>query len=56
MVSNEHPEALERLLPDGDLETKVKIAAKKLREAKKECDILFMLNRDLYNSIEYCSY
>ena len=35
MISNEHPEALERLLPDADLETKVKIAAKKLREAKQ---------------------
>ena len=27
----------------------------KSREAKKECDILYMLNRDLFNSIEYCA-
>src|SRR5258708_4808921 len=33
MVSNEHPEALERLLPDPALEAKVKVGMKKLRSA-----------------------
>ena len=28
----------------------------KLREVKKECDILFMLERNLYSTNEYCSY
>ena len=23
-------------------------------QAKKECEIIFMLDRDVYNSIEYC--
>ena len=27
----------------------------KKKEAKKECDILFMLDRDLYNSSNYCT-
>ena len=27
----------------------------KKKEAKKECDILFMLDRDLYNSSTYCT-
>ncbi len=35
MVSNEHPEALERLLPTPDLEEKVKLAVKHLRGAKE---------------------
>ena len=26
----------------------------RFREAKKECDILFMLDTSLYNSLEYC--
>src|SRR5258706_9218542 len=34
MVSNEHPDALERLLPDPALEAKVKLGIKKLRGAK----------------------
>jgi len=34
MVSNEHPDALERLLPDPALEAKVKLGMKKLRGAK----------------------
>ncbi len=33
-VSNEHPDALERLLPDPALEAKVKLGMKKLRGAK----------------------
>jgi len=35
MVSNEHPEALERLVPDPSLEAKVKIGTKMLRAAKE---------------------
>ena len=35
MVSNEHPEALERLLPTEDLEQKVKSGIKRLRGAKR---------------------
>jgi 2,5-dihydroxypyridine 5,6-dioxygenase len=35
MVSNEHPEALERLVPDPALEPKVKAGMKKLRAAKE---------------------
>ena len=31
------------------------LALNKTREAKKECDILFMLDRDLYNSSSYCT-
>ena len=27
---------------------------KKYREAKKECDILYMLDRESYNNIDYC--
>ncbi len=34
MISNEHPEALERLAPDDALEGKVKIGMKMLRQAK----------------------
>lgn len=34
MVSNEHPEALERLEPDEELEAKVKIGIKRLRGAQ----------------------
>jgi len=34
MVSNEHPEALERLLPDPALEAKVKLGIRKLRAAR----------------------
>src|SRR5258708_24387586 len=34
MVSNEHPDALERLLPDAELEPKIKAGMKKLRGAK----------------------
>lgn len=34
MISNEHPEALERLLPDPALEPKVKLAMRWLKEAK----------------------
>lgn len=34
MVSNEHPEALERLLPDPELTPKVKAAVKRIRAAK----------------------
>tara|TARA_B110000438_G_scaffold126985_1_gene123443 strand:- start:578 stop:1270 length:693 start_codon:yes stop_codon:yes gene_type:complete len=29
-------------------------ALKKFKEAKKECDILFMLDRSLFNTIDYC--
>jgi 2,5-dihydroxypyridine 5,6-dioxygenase len=35
VVSNEHPEALERLRPDSALETQVRAAAKMLRGAKR---------------------
>jgi 2,5-dihydroxypyridine 5,6-dioxygenase len=35
MVSNEHPEALERLLPTDALEQKVKLGIKRLRAAKR---------------------
>jgi len=35
MVSNEHPEALERLLPSEDLERKVKAGIKQLRGARR---------------------
>jgi 2,5-dihydroxypyridine 5,6-dioxygenase len=35
MVSNEHPEALERLLPTEELERKVKLGIKMLRGAKR---------------------
>src|SRR2546423_50746 len=35
VVSNEHPEALERLAPDDALETRVRAAAKMLRGAKR---------------------
>jgi 2,5-dihydroxypyridine 5,6-dioxygenase len=35
MVSNEHPEALERLIPTDDLEPKVKTGIKKLIQAKE---------------------
>ena len=31
------------------------LSLNKNREAKKECDILFMLDRDLYNSSSYCT-
>lgn len=34
MVSNEHPETLERLLPDPELTIKVKLGLKKLKSAK----------------------
>jgi 2,5-dihydroxypyridine 5,6-dioxygenase len=34
MVSNEHPDALERLLPDPALEPRIRIGMKKLRRAK----------------------
>ena len=33
-ISNEHPEALERLLPDENLKPKVRAAAKLARQAK----------------------
>ena len=35
VISNEHPEALERMLPDPALETRVRAAAKLLRSAKR---------------------
>ena len=35
MVSNEHPEALERLAPDPALEAKVKAGIKRLKAAKR---------------------
>lgn len=35
VVSNEHPEALERMVPDSALETRVRAAAKMLRGAKR---------------------
>lgn len=35
MVSNEHPDTLERLLPDPELTIKVKLGLKKLKSAKK---------------------
>lgn len=35
MVSNEHPEILERMRPDSDLEARVKIGTKMLRAAKQ---------------------
>ena len=35
MVSNEHPEALERLLPDAALEAKVRAGMRRLRAAKE---------------------
>ena len=31
------------------------LSLNKAKEAKKECDILFMLNRDLYHSSDYCT-
>src|SRR2546423_8272078 len=35
VISNEHPEALERLAPDDALEARVRAAAKLLRGAKR---------------------
>jgi 2,5-dihydroxypyridine 5,6-dioxygenase len=35
VISNEHPEALERMMPDSALEKTVRAAAKMLREAKR---------------------
>jgi 2,5-dihydroxypyridine 5,6-dioxygenase len=35
VISNEHPEALERFRPDGDLEKKVRTATKMVRAAKR---------------------
>lgn len=35
VVSNEHPEALERMMPDLALETRVRAAVKQLRQAKR---------------------
>lgn len=35
VVSNEHPEALERMMPDPALETRVRAAVKQLRQAKR---------------------
>ncbi len=35
VISNEHPEALERMRPDPALETRVRVAAKMLRAAKR---------------------
>ena len=35
VISNEHPEALERMTPDGALEKSVRAAAKMLRGAKR---------------------
>jgi 2,5-dihydroxypyridine 5,6-dioxygenase len=35
VISNEHPEALERMAPDSTLETRVRAAAKMLRGAKR---------------------
>ncbi len=35
VISNEHPEALERMAPDAALETRVRAAAKMLRGAKR---------------------
>src|ERR1017187_6234523 len=35
VISNEHPEALERMAPDASLETRVRSAAKMLRAAKR---------------------
>jgi 2,5-dihydroxypyridine 5,6-dioxygenase len=35
VISNEHPEALERLRPDGQLEARVRAAAKLLRSSKR---------------------
>jgi 2,5-dihydroxypyridine 5,6-dioxygenase len=35
MVSNEHPELLERLIPDPGLEPRIKLGAKKLKEASR---------------------
>ncbi len=35
VVSNEHPEALERMLPDPVLETRVRAAVKQLRQARR---------------------
>ena len=31
------------------------LSLNKAKEAKKECDILFMLNRELFNTIDYCT-
>jgi 2,5-dihydroxypyridine 5,6-dioxygenase len=35
MISNEHPDALERLVPDPALEPKVKLAVKRVRQASR---------------------
>jgi 2,5-dihydroxypyridine 5,6-dioxygenase len=35
VISNEHPEALERMAPDGALETRVRAAAKMMRATKR---------------------
>lgn len=35
VVSNEHPEALERMMPDPALETRVRAAVKQLRQARR---------------------
>ena len=33
----------------------VYLALNKSREAKKECEIIYMLDREIYNSIDYCN-
>ena len=35
VISNEHPEALERMRPDDSLQTRVRAAAKMLRGSKR---------------------
>ena len=46
-IEHNHPEAHAELV-------KTYYALNKFKEAKKECDILFMLDRSLFNTLEYC--
>ena len=51
MISNEHPEALERLVPTADLEAKVKAGIRRLRAAK-QMHVTSPSGTDLYVSLE----
>ena len=51
MISNEHPEALERLVPTADLEAKVKAGMRRLRAAK-QMHVTSPSGTDLHVSLE----
>jgi 2,5-dihydroxypyridine 5,6-dioxygenase len=51
MISNEHPEALERLVPTADLEAKVKAGIRRLRAAK-QMHVTSPSGTDLHVSLE----